>query len=439
MSAGFLRILVFVVIGLILLGSSGMQALATGPGAQDVRASGARCDGVADDTAAVRSAIRGAGGGSYGVVLFPPGGACRITSTIVIPRAVTLSCLAMPSQNSNSRSACFVDHDFVGTLFQLDGSERGNPGSGYGIRNLVLRQKRGNKTVPGGVGTAVRIVATSSNSRATWIRVENVQIEEELGADPWTIGIDVDGSAGNPGDSVRDVWISAGRIQIGATTGTPAAIRVTSAENVYLTNVLLNGPGGSLICSGSSGKPTNTVGLTYVSGAALVMDFCQNLSLVGGRWGVITNTANTSGTNLLIPSTLTQSFRNNAGSAMTLAVADPTNGNFSFLANGVQLLNDQGLQGAQHSGAIADMIRVTRDDHVKIDGSGLGLVAGSSGVAVTGPAGYLRAGAGVAYGALPGADNGTLIYCTDCAISNPCRVGGTGAIAKRLNGVWVCN
>ncbi len=438
MNAGPLCILVAAAIGLTLIGSSATQTLATEPGAHDVRASGARCDGVADDTAAVQSAIRGAGG-SYGVVLFPPGGACRITGTIVMPRAVTLSCLAVPSQNSNSRSACFIDHDFVGTLFQLDGSGPGNPGSGYGIRNLVLRQKRGNKTVTAGVGTAVRIVATSSNSRATWVRFENVQIEEELGADPWTIGIDVDGSTGDAGDSVRDVWISTGRIQVGATTGTPAAIRIMSAQNVYLTNMLLNGPGGGLVCSGSSGKPTNTVGLTYVSGAALLMDFCQNLSLVGGRWGAITNTANTSGTNLLVPSSLTLPFRNNAGSAMTLAVADPTNGNFSFLANGVQLLNDHGLQAVQRSGAVADMIRVTREDRVKIDGSGLGVVAGSSGVAVTGPAGYLRAGTGVAYGALPEADNGTLIYCTNCATSNPCRAGGTGAIAKRLNGRWVCN
>lgn len=35
--------------------------------------------------------------------------------------------------------------------------------------------------------------------------------------------------------------------------------------------------------------------------------------------------------------------------------------------------------------------------------------------------------------------NGTVNYCNDCTIANPCASGGTGAIAKRLNGVWVCN
>lgn len=35
--------------------------------------------------------------------------------------------------------------------------------------------------------------------------------------------------------------------------------------------------------------------------------------------------------------------------------------------------------------------------------------------------------------------NGSLAYCSDCTIANPCASGGSGAIAKRLNSVWVCN
>jgi len=35
--------------------------------------------------------------------------------------------------------------------------------------------------------------------------------------------------------------------------------------------------------------------------------------------------------------------------------------------------------------------------------------------------------------------NGILLYCSDCTIANPCAGNGTGALAKRLNGVWVCN
>lgn len=35
--------------------------------------------------------------------------------------------------------------------------------------------------------------------------------------------------------------------------------------------------------------------------------------------------------------------------------------------------------------------------------------------------------------------NGSQIYCPDCTIANPCAGSGTGAVAKRLNGIWVCN
>lgn len=35
--------------------------------------------------------------------------------------------------------------------------------------------------------------------------------------------------------------------------------------------------------------------------------------------------------------------------------------------------------------------------------------------------------------------NGEVGYCSDCTIANPCAGGGTGAIAKRLNAVQVCN
>lgn len=45
----------------------------------------------------------------------------------------------------------------------------------------------------------------------------------------------------------------------------------------------------------------------------------------------------------------------------------------------------------------------------------------------------------VAFADLGTPANGTLVYCSDCTIANPCAGSGTGALAKRLNGVWVCN
>ena len=46
---------------------------------------------------------------------------------------------------------------------------------------------------------------------------------------------------------------------------------------------------------------------------------------------------------------------------------------------------------------------------------------------------------GVAFASLGTPANGSFAYCTDCTIANPCAGSGTGALAKRLNSVWVCN
>ena len=48
-------------------------------------------------------------------------------------------------------------------------------------------------------------------------------------------------------------------------------------------------------------------------------------------------------------------------------------------------------------------------------------------------------GSAAAIADLGAATDGSIIYCSDCTIASPCAVGGTGALAKRLNGVWVCN
>jgi len=40
---------------------------------------------------------------------------------------------------------------------------------------------------------------------------------------------------------------------------------------------------------------------------------------------------------------------------------------------------------------------------------------------------------------LPTQADGKLIYCSDCTIASPCAGSGTGAMAKGINGAWVCN
>lgn len=45
----------------------------------------------------------------------------------------------------------------------------------------------------------------------------------------------------------------------------------------------------------------------------------------------------------------------------------------------------------------------------------------------------------VTFAGLPGAaGNGTVVMCTDCQATNPCAGSGTGALAQRQGGAWIC-
>jgi hypothetical protein len=46
---------------------------------------------------------------------------------------------------------------------------------------------------------------------------------------------------------------------------------------------------------------------------------------------------------------------------------------------------------------------------------------------------------GFTFSQLGSFSNGSRLYCSNCTIASPCAGAGTGAIAKRLAGVWVCN
>ena len=59
----------------------------------------------------------------------------------------------------------------------------------------------------------------------------------------------------------------------------------------------------------------------------------------------------------------------------------------------------------------------------------------TGGITVAGNVQYVA----TTFAALGTPPNGTTSYCSDCVVTNPCAGSGTGAIAKRLNGIWICN
>jgi hypothetical protein len=103
-------------------------------------------------------------------------------------------------------------------------------------------------------------------------------------------------------------------------------------------------------------------------------------------------------------------------------------GTFDFTANGVARLMNTAADGFSH---------------LQFGGATTGYSAISLSAAVGGHAQGLilqRAdGTPQVFANLGAATNGSMIYCSDCAKATPCVSGGTGAIAKRLNGAWDCN
>lgn len=105
-----------------------------------------------------------------------------------------------------------------------------------------------------------------------------------------------------------------------------------------------------------------------------------------------------------------------------------------IMIGGMKLLFDTNNAAAiQQKNAAAssyvDMIRLDASDRILLS------YAGIAPVRIGGPAEL----APVAFGSLGAPIDFTLRGCSDCTIANPCAAGGTGALAKRLNGVWVCN
>src|SRR5262245_31192678 len=116
------------------------------------------------------------------------------------------------------------------------------------------------------------------------------------------------------------------------------------------------------------------------------------------------------------------------------------------------------------NGAGSITLNTPQDTHTgatpQFSALGLGVTAGSAGTLKTNQEATISGNIGVGTTATPATNisgvvgfrpitfaalsttlsvNGMMVYCSDCTIASPCAGGGTGAIAKRLNNINVCN
>ena len=130
----------------------------------------------------------------------------------------------------------------------------------------------------------------------------------------------------------------------------------------------------------------------------------------------------TAGTNGVVVGSGTITETKNVGSSD----GNPTNG---------IVLDSQGTAGVnetQNSNTVVFNTKVAATSATAIT---LQAIAASQALSISGKVTL----APIVFASLGTPANGTIAYCSDCVIANPCAGAGTGALAKRLNGVWVCN
>jgi len=136
--------------------------------------------------------------------------------------------------------------------------------------------------------------------------------------------------------------------------------------------------------------------------------------------------------------------RLNGGSSVVVGDGTASAPSITFVNERTSGLYRNGTNDIRLSDGTSDEMRWFQNGVILRSDALLGFAANTS-LSSTLDAYISRRGAGefgwvnTTFSALGTPADGTFAYCSDCTIANPCAGSGTGAFAKRLNGVWVCN
>ena len=248
---------------------------------------GAVGDGTTDDAAAIQAAIN-----SGAKAIFFPHGEYYVTTGLIIGGPVTLVGEGIQGAGNSVVEGSKISTDQNITLVTFDGSDGSNQGSGGGLIDMQLIQK---KSGSGNQGIAVKITGTTTSLRANWIRIERCQVENYSGTYTWTKGIIIDGTPVGGSNGVRDMWISQTRV-----VAPGNAIELLNAFNVFIDHVECNLSGSNIVVSGTSGNISSSVFITNSTSDTFSIDYASFVYVIGGAFTSLTTTANTQKSNLQI-------------------------------------------------------------------------------------------------------------------------------------------
>ena len=424
---------------------------------------GAKGDNVTDDTTAIQTAING----GRGHIVFFPTGIYLVSSTLTAANPHTVHMIGQSGQGTNTaiRRADSMSGNLV--VFSYAGSV---------MEHLFLYDGGTDVTK---VGAALKLIGTSTIDRASFVTLNDIHISSAAVGGAWQYGLYADGSnlhvAG--GGGIRDLMVSNSSFFGVRTPG--KTIFLDSCAGCAFSNVgIFESPTAinqGIYIQGYS-APTNwssdirfsnvlNLGNLYAEG--------EFITYMGGSLGSVTG-----GPTISIPATSTYVVVNSAVKTDDTQISNL--GQFSYVVgreipvgstvanatfptgtgriNGLTITGQNGTPDYQgitrvkgtgvHSNPVARLMAAILSGNSQWEfgvsdsyGAGVNKVP----FRVDHRGAYVYTDFSLRYEGQAFANlgtlaiNGTITYCPDCTIANPCAGAGTGAFAKRLNGVWVCN
>jgi hypothetical protein len=414
----------------------------------------AKCDGIIDDSAAIQRAIDAANAAGGGVVFIPTGTCIINTAALLIKSNVTISGTGPSSiLKTTIRGYIIADEEDLNDInigvnnLTLDGGYPAGTDTLHGnaiyledaqyitLDSLVFKNNYGHATYFGesdGTKLVQDMVITNIRSEtgnrgviglqyAKNVIVDGVISIDDLGGVIY-IATPTSGTMNNISFSDVYAYVSGG-----GTTQVQAKVLITdisqpgSIYDVSLSNInIVYDP-----------PATANVGGALIEGNRTMVN---NFRVVGGgRYGInVADCDDCSFSNLIL---------NNNGTNVTSGVQRSgiylSGGNSNCVFNGVTASDTQGSPTQQY-GIYEQGAAPTSNRFINLNLRNnvvapivLSIAAGLDTINTAYPIAFANLSAN--------AGNGSTMFCSDCTIANPCAGAGTGAIAKRLNGAWVCN
>jgi hypothetical protein len=412
----------------------------------NVKEYGARGDGVADDTDAIQSAFN-AVPASDTVVLIPPG-EYKVSASLSITRGMILA--GPGSGHSSGATAVLRTTSATNDVLRVATTE------GVVIRDISI-----GTSVTRTAGAGIAIVGSGGliNTRT---RITNVYMQgmyDAVRVDAgrfWVIdrcvldqvthhGIYVkQGGFTDEGDNVitnNVIVLSSGATGSGVVWEQGGALWVYGNklfQGKYGVQVnLQNGPTGTLLIQGNSIEQQQNGGIIVQQGVA--GKTMGNVSIIGNQLSIIAPPTPTNPTIYIAPGLSTPwLFR-------VSVVGNIINNNHTVNLDGIEVSDGQQVLIAnnlidQNGNAVPGGIKVGPNaTKVQVIANSFNVAAGNKYKNGLTPNTILVDHDGLTAAQLGGFANGSLVYCSDCTIANPCTGGGSGAFAKRIGGAWVCN